>query len=206
MSRTLWRELLYRELAAVQLDGVVLDLGGSRKSGYHALLGGDFEMQVVNLDPEQGSDYVFNLEKVFPLEAESFEHILALNVLEHVFDYQNVLDETYRVLKPNGRLILAVPFLIQLHPSPHDHWRFSGETLERLLRERGFQEVSVTALGTGVFGATYQLKHNLYRFTFVQGTCKLLVRLGDAVLGRLKSRSMFSKEYYPLGYLVTARK
>jgi len=206
MTRTLWRELLYRELEAVQLDGEVLDLGGSRKSGYHALLRGEHTMRVVNLDAAQGSDYMFDLEQPFPIPDASFDHVLALNVLEHIFNYQNMLDEAHRILKPGGTLVLAVPFLIQLHPSPHDHWRFSKETLERLLIDRNFREVNVRAIGTGIFGATSQLQHNLYRFGPLQAVSKWLARVGDAVLGFMKSDSVFSKEYYPLGYVVTAKK
>lgn len=206
MTRSLWRELLYRELETVQFDGEVLDLGGSRKSGYHALLQGSHSMRVVNLDAGQGSNYTFDLEQPFPIPDASFDHVLALNVLEHIFNYQNVLDEAYRVLKPGGTLVLAVPFLIQLHPSPHDHWRFSKETLGRLLSERNFREVTVRTIGTGIFGATSQLQHNLYRFGLLQMACKWFARAGDAVLGFMKSDSVFSKEYYPLGYLVTARR
>lgn len=44
-----------------------------------------------------------------------FDHILSFDVLEHIPDYQAALAECHRVLKPNGRLLLSVPFIMSAH-------------------------------------------------------------------------------------------
>jgi SAM-dependent methyltransferase len=41
---------------------------------------------------------------------ESFDYIVSLDVLEHVFSYEAALQEMLRVLKPGGVAILTVPF------------------------------------------------------------------------------------------------
>jgi SAM-dependent methyltransferase len=206
MSKTLWREMLYKELAALELNGEILDLGGSRKSSYHELLKGNHKIHVANMDEDQGAELNFDLEQKFPLEDLMFDNLMCINVLEHIFDYQNVLSESHRILRQDGALVLAVPFLIQVHPSPRDHWRFSKETLYKIFEQAGFKDVEIQTIGTGVFGATYQLKHNLYRTSLIQTTFKWSAKALDKVLSLIKKDSVFSKKYYPLGYLVVAKK
>jgi len=45
-------------------------------------------------------------------EANKFDHIISLDVLEHIPDYLQALRECYRVLKPKGKLVLSVPFCL----------------------------------------------------------------------------------------------
>jgi NAD(P)-dependent dehydrogenase (short-subunit alcohol dehydrogenase family)/2-polyprenyl-3-methyl-5-hydroxy-6-metoxy-1,4-benzoquinol methylase len=46
-----------------------------------------------------------------PYPADFFDLVLAMEVLEHVFDPGSLLDEAYRVLVPGGHLILTTPNL-----------------------------------------------------------------------------------------------
>src|SRR3990172_12217357 len=112
------REQEYEELARLRLNGIVLDLGGSKKSGYHELFKGDYEIITANIDPSYDCDLVFDIESKFPLDNEQYDFILCINVLEHIYNYQNVLKESSRVLKRNGTLILITPFIFQIHESP----------------------------------------------------------------------------------------
>lgn len=193
-------------MQALEVSGKVLDIGGSRKSGYHSLLRGGFSMQVANMDDEQGTDLKFDLEEKFPIEENSYDTVLCINVLEHIFNYQNVLSETHRILKPGGEMVVAVPFLIQVHPSPRDHWRYTEYTLNRIFTDAGFSRVEVESIGTGVFGAGYSMMHNLYRYAVVQVPLKTLSRLADGVLTKLFPNSFYTKRYYTLGYFVRATK
>lgn len=44
-------------------------------------------------------------------ESESFDYVLAFDVMEHIYDYKTAMKECNRVLRPGGKLILTVPFL-----------------------------------------------------------------------------------------------
>jgi len=44
-----------------------------------------------------------------PFADSSFDHIICSEVLEHIDNYQQVLQEIKRVLKPNGHLCISVP-------------------------------------------------------------------------------------------------
>ena len=109
---TPWRKLSYEQLSGLELSGKVLDLGGSRKSGYHELLRGNHTIEVVNMDESTGFDKNFNLEKPFPLQDKKYDAVLACNVLEHIYNYQNIFSESFRILKKDGVFIIIVPFIM----------------------------------------------------------------------------------------------
>lgn len=44
-----------------------------------------------------------------PFADHSFDHIICSEVLEHIDEYQKILVEIYRLLKPAGRLCISVP-------------------------------------------------------------------------------------------------
>lgn len=128
---TPWRKLLYKELSNLSFNGKVLDLGGSTGSDYHILIGGTHEITTVNINESHHHDLSFNLEEKFSIEDGKYDTVLAINIMEHIFNYEQFLKEIYRVLKLGGTAVIAVPFLVQVHPSPHDYFRFSVESLER---------------------------------------------------------------------------
>lgn len=105
------RDEEYRELSKLELAGRILDLGGNKKSGYHKLIKGEHEIITTNIDINAGHDIIFDMEKRFPLDSESYDHILCVNALEHIYNFSNVINEAFRVLKNNGSLVLATPFI-----------------------------------------------------------------------------------------------
>jgi len=51
---------------------------------------------------------LFMIEKL-PFEDESFDILIATDILEHLFDPKKLLQEMYRILKPDGFAIISVP-------------------------------------------------------------------------------------------------
>lgn len=96
-------------------------------------------------------------DAAIPFPAETFDGIVAGEVLDAVFDPDAVVAELHRVLKPGGTLIITVPnlacignrLLLLLGHSPHyvevrtrqgvGHFRlFTFQTLRTLLTDHGF--------------------------------------------------------------------
>lgn len=53
---------------------------------------------------------VQNDDKKFPIKNESVDLILAMDVLEHIFDVQKIIHEFNRVLKPGGQIFITTPY------------------------------------------------------------------------------------------------
>lgn len=88
-----------------------------------------------------------------PFLSESFDTVLLLEVLEHVSDADGVLAEISRVLKPEGRLLISVPFLYPLHDAPHDYRRYTAPGLVQALSKAGMKAQSVTPRNGGLRAA-----------------------------------------------------
>ncbi len=77
-------------------------------------------------------------------ENEELDQVIILDVLEHIKDDKKVLREIYRVLKPNGLLVISVPndtFLSYLNPIRYvQHERhYTIKHITKLLKDNGFK-------------------------------------------------------------------
>jgi len=208
---TLLRRAEHEALSRISLDGEVLDLGGDKRSTYRKFLKGDANYTIVNLDPESSPDIAHDLEQSLPVAAQSFDAVLLINVLEHIFNYQQLLEESRRVLKPGGKIVIVVPFMFPVHPSPHDYWRFTSEALARVLADIGFQDITSTPLGSGVFAARYVALDRLmpgairligcYTFRYIALALDALFTATARALGK-----KYDPADYALGYMIVAKR
>jgi SAM-dependent methyltransferase len=76
-----------------------------------------------------------------PFKSESFDIIVANNVIEHLADAPLGVAEMRRVLRPGGTLLYTIPFLYPVHEAPRDYARFTEHGLRHLFREFGSVEV-----------------------------------------------------------------
>lgn len=91
-------------------------------------------------------DYFWDGKKM-PLNDNSFNTIIATEVLEHCPDPEIVLKEVYRVLDKKGLFFFTVPFLWNLHEVPNDEYRYTPFSLERHLKNSGFNNIEIKATG-----------------------------------------------------------
>lgn len=88
----------------------------------------------VDMRPGRGVDQVADVEEL-PFADHSCGTVLALSTFEHVRHFWRGFDELFRVLRPDGVLVVAVPFYFQIHNYPSDYWRFTPEALDLLLEK-----------------------------------------------------------------------
>jgi len=94
-------------------------------------------------------------------KSNSFDTVLNIQVLEHVFEPIKMFEEIVRVLKPGGHAILLVPHTGVLHELPHHYYNFTKYWLKRAAASTGMEIVLLKPMG-GVFST--MASHMVYFF------------------------------------------
>jgi SAM-dependent methyltransferase len=208
-GKTLWRSLMNERVRRLILEEPILDLGAGEHgtSSYHQLINGFETMKVASVDisPEKRPTKVADIEIGIPFGNDEFRTCLAFNLFEHLYRFDQVFGEAWRVLAPGGRLYIAVPFLFRVHADPSDYYRYTQHCLERKLMEAGFGEIVIEPQGGGaVTAALAQVD-----FLVPKIARRLALRISLSMDARITKRSgglYRNARDYPIGYFVTATK
>lgn len=134
-----------------QARGLTLDIGAGEQNVQNYLPVG---CHYVSLDYYQtAAEWYHTRPRLFgdgqrlPIQADSVDTVLLLDVLEHLPRPEECIAEIGRVLQPEGRLVLQVPFLYPLHDAPYDFHRWTIHGLRALAGHYGFSIESETVFG-----------------------------------------------------------
>ncbi len=205
MTYSIIRDGEYKKLKTISVDGLILDLGGNFNSEYHDIIKGNHTFTSVNISAQYGCDMVFDIQKSFPVEDEKFDAVICMNVLEHVYKFNNVIEETFRVLRHGGSFIFAVPFMHHIHGSPDDYFRYTRSAIEEMLKENKFENIEIEEIGLGLFSVFYQSASGMFP-SFLKGFFKNLAVFIDSIFFKISKRYQNVSKRIPLGYFVVARK
>jgi SAM-dependent methyltransferase len=138
---TLWRRFnwafIEKTAKLLPAEAEVLDVGAGR---------GDFKpifaaQGYLGLDiyPYPEIDLAVDLIEECPFKPGSFDLIVLANVIEHVYEYRALMKVAAGLLKPGGRILITVPFLLKLHQEPVDFHRYTRYALVQLANELGLE-------------------------------------------------------------------
>ncbi|MEI8372885.1 MAG: methyltransferase domain-containing protein [Planctomycetota bacterium] len=183
---SIWNDLQH-ELA--QASGKVVDVGCGGQP-YRCLLPKDVDYCGIDtIDAKAHFGYgmpntVYYSGDVWPPDHATADIVLLTETLEHVFDVSGFVAEARRCLRPNGRLIMTVPFSARWHFIPHDYWRFTPSCLKRLLERADFGDIVVRARGNAVTVACYKVMALMLPFVFPSSK-NFVVRIARRFVGLL---------------------
>ena len=142
------------EDAIPNFKGNLLDVGCGKMPYKNYILENSEINNYVGLDIETALEYDKYVKpdllwdgKKMPIKDNSYNTIIATEVLEHCFEPEILLKEIYRVLKPGGLLFFTVPFVWNFHETPYDAYRYTPFALERHLLNSGFKDIKIKATG-----------------------------------------------------------
>jgi len=137
-----------------KFEGKLLDSGCGKMPYKEYLLKHSNIQEYEGLDIESALEYEQGTKPDFtwngitmPFENESYQTCIATEVLEHCPEPKIFLNEVHRTLKKDGVLFFTVPFLWNLHETPHDEYRYTPFSLERILKECKFNKIEIWATG-----------------------------------------------------------
>ena len=204
-DKSVMRIMMNNYVPQYEIRGKTLDVGGG-KQRYLEYFSDEQKngLDIENYDKRRGENAKrldFEVD-AFPSEDHTYDSVLMLNLLEHIYNHRFVLGESYRVLKVGGKLSGFVPFIVQVHPDPHDFFRYTKECLERLLEDTGFKNIRVVEIGEGPFLVQFNILmlsipmvFRVLLFPFYYGLDKIFLKFRPN--GRWR---------YPLGYAFHAEK
>jgi SAM-dependent methyltransferase len=100
--------------------------------------------QITKYDIESPDpDVVVGPLESMPFDGATFDSVLCNAVLEHVGNAEESIRELARVVKPDGHVVVAVPFLQPFHPDPTDFRRYTADGLADLGVRAGLEVVCV---------------------------------------------------------------
>jgi len=151
-----------------------------------------------------------------PVSQDTFDTVLATEVMEHLPSPEDFIIEVARVLRGMGTFIVSVHFMEPLHDEPRDFYRFTPYSLQFLLQDHGFQVIQIWAkggwwsvvLGSFVNQTLYEWANptdeqgrrqdKLYRILPVLPFCAMAQFVGYTL------DRVFKSSRYTLGYVAVA--
>ena len=200
------RILQIEELIKLNIKGSVLDVGGKKTPNN---ISNYLETKVKYLDKfaKNEEDLIIDLEKEFNIDKiklEQFDNVLLMNVLEHVFEFNNCIQICYALTKKGGNFIGSTPFYFRIHGSPNDYFRYTDQALEKILKKVGFKNIIIYPLTGGIFISFYS---NIFLITNKIPLFNNLLLPIFTILDKIMY--LFTKSYkkiMPIGYFFKATK
>lgn len=193
----------YSRALAEHARGDLLDLG----CGHVPLYGcyRDLVEKVTCVDwpnsphPSPHIDVHADLGQRLPFDDETYDTVVATDVLEHL-PYPDVLwTEMARILRPGGTVILGAPFMYWLHERPHDHHRYTEYRLRLFCADHGLSAVTCEP-----YGGTTDVLADILSKAFNRRGASAMSRAVTWVAERRTSTDPGTA--MPLGYVLIARK
>lgn len=141
-------QFFFDNIALVPSGSNVLDLGGNKiqKRGRFNIEEYDLHVVYANLSTQKKPDIQASADSI-PFRDNFFDAIICSELLEHVENPESVLREIFRILKPEGRVFITVPFLYRIHADPFDYGRYTDFFWIRKLQEIGFRNINISKQG-----------------------------------------------------------
>ncbi|MBI3316622.1 MAG: methyltransferase domain-containing protein [Candidatus Omnitrophica bacterium] len=150
---------------SADIKGRVLEI---QSSGYTRQFGKGRVNQSDVLDIDSANpqaSLVVDLSKADGIPSGQFDCFILTQSLQYMFDLKSALGHAFRILKPEGVLLVSVPAIARIDPGARatDYWRFTPMGLCKLMEEHTQpQNIEITVHGNVLsdFGFLMGLSHH----------------------------------------------
>jgi SAM-dependent methyltransferase len=136
---------------------------------------------------------------------EIFDTVLMADVLEHINRPEVLFKDVGRVLKERGKVIVFVPFMYGIHESPHDYFRYTEFSLEKLCLQNNFEILDLSPYGGGPDVVVDLMEKMLYEKKVLSSIGKIATKAIVNTQAYKKFRDKF-QDRFPIGYSLVGQK
>lgn len=175
-------------------DELILDIGCG--SGLQSLFLGKYCKKIIGIDISEKDITTAKLKAHYmrgrissefrcvkienaKFENEYFDKIFSICVLEHISNYEEVLRESYRILKKNGQMVFSVDslepikekkFLLKHKEDYSVQKYFKVEETKTILEEIGFNRIEIYPICKSDFAKKLFMKgiHNKFKYGYLR--------------------------------------
>ena len=172
-GKSFLRVLQNKEFKNISINGKTIDLGAKNgKASYYRFFNLKYsDIDYVDINPTESNILKLDLEKNLPISDKSYNSVLAINLFEHIFNIQNLIEEIYRILDDEGKLIGSTPFMKEYHSDPNDFYRYTQDFYKKMFEKVGFVNIELILVGQGLFHVVAEnvgklLKIKILRYLF----------------------------------------
>lgn len=212
---------IYRDIVKIipAYKGNVLDVGCGQSPYKFLLNTADTKYFGVDIVDAEKFDYdnsditPFDGENI-PFEDGKFDGLICTEVLEHVQNYQKLIDEMHRVIKKGGTGIVTIPWSARYHYIPYDFFRYTPSSLKTMFSK--FSETKITNRGTDIANIANKvivlwfrnlLPSQIWKWIFVPVWVVLSpILITVVLLAHLSLLLNFGSDEDPLGYTIIVKK
>ncbi|MDX2099461.1 MAG: glycosyltransferase [Leptolyngbyaceae cyanobacterium bins.59] len=128
-----------------------------QENSYTSRFGSDRVSKLDILHREPGNPQatlIADLTQPNNLQENTFDCIICTYVLHVIPQVERALTEIYRILKPGGSLLLAVPHISMCDPASGELWRFTPDGIRQLVANSfGEDAITIRAYGNSLIAA-----------------------------------------------------
>ena len=148
------------------------------------------EMTFTDLYPISKKVKSIDFEKDFDLTDEQYDFAFVINTLEHIYNYQNFINNINISLVKGGKLEGAIPFLHPYHKDPDDYFRYTHTALKRILEKANFENVEITPICKGAFSVFVSIISSKLKFKILILISWSLAILLDLILNKISKNNL----------------
>lgn len=200
---------VYEKAIREYARGRLLDLGCGKVPLYYIYK--DYVSENICIDWAKSgckSPYVdieADLNQGIPLNGEGFDTILATDLLEHLHAPDKIWKDMTRLLKPQGKIIIGVPFFYWIHEEPYDYYRYTEHRLRMFCDSNNLKVISLEPYGGPPEIIIDIIAKLISSHKFLSSVHLFLSNLFIKAFRRRKTLENSSRKW-PLGYCLIAQK
>jgi SAM-dependent methyltransferase len=189
---------IFIELHGKNIIGKIIEIGAEVDYHYDNYFPNSAEYHSTNILINSKS--YLDVRNMDSIDDNSIDAVVCISVLNHIDlnDIKSCFNEIFRVLKPNGKLIMTLPFGFPICYDI-DYWRFGRDSYSKLLSD--FSDISLTDLGGTLSTITNTLQRPCGKITPRYFIYKCL-----GLLFALLTIKFDTPDNFPIGFGIIAKK